>query len=437
MPIRTSRCALGAVQVVLLLALGRPGFAADLPRERPGDLEILPLLEEALGKSPELAATTERAAAARARISPLRALPDPTASLVYQNGGGRFLPGENNDTFFGISVVQAIPFEGKRRFGADVATREAERIAISTVRARLSLEAALRNAYADLLLGRALIEVFDEQRRTWEEAEGTAQSRYAAGVAPQQELLRAQAEKARLIPMRRHEEGNVAMAIASINRILGRAAGAPLDTPRLLPEVAAGVAVPALSDYLAAAEEKSPEIVEARLAIARRAAMVDRAKAELKPDLFTSATYLNRGGMAPMVSGSIGLSLPIYTNGKQRQAIVEAQAEKQAAEAALSAVRLSVRVNLERNYAEWIAALAEAEPYPRGILELDRLSVESALSSYRVGKLPFASVLEALQTLFGDKRAYFDRLAHVLWHEASLSEFVPAAPAGGLPLASR
>jgi hypothetical protein len=65
----------------------------------------------------------------------------------------------------------------------------------------------------------------------------------------------------------------------------------------------------------------------------------------------------------------------------------------------------------------------EARLDAEGILVQDQLSVDAALASYRTGSVPFVTVLEALGTYFGDRRAALLRLANLIRAEADLEEF--------------
>ena len=58
-----------------------------------------------------------------------------------------------------------------------------------------------------------------------------------------------------------------------------------------------------------------------------------------------------------------------------------------------------------------------------GVLVQDRLAVDSALSSYRTGAAPFVTVLEALGTLFTDRRAAVSRLAGFIRAEPTCTSF--------------
>src|SRR5689334_8101592 len=91
----------------LLLALASPPPVRALEPVRLGEPVIRPLVEEALRANPEVVAIREAIAAARARVGPAGALPDPTATFTAQWGGKSL--GNDDDTFVGVSVEQPLP----------------------------------------------------------------------------------------------------------------------------------------------------------------------------------------------------------------------------------------------------------------------------------------------------------------------------------------
>lgn len=400
---------------------GGPAAAEDLfPLAE--DPFLSSLVAEALEKNPELRWAEESASAAKARIPQASALPDPTVAIGYQNGGRGL--GSDDDTFVGLSVSQAFPFPGKRRLAERLESKEAERAAQPVARTRRALVARIRRAFTDLLLARENMALIEDQRQAGQDIEALTRSRYAVGLAEQPDVLRAQAELARLDQMNAHEEGNETAAIAELNRILARPSGTPLPTTRRLASIAeVPIQAPAIEPILARGEQASADLAEARLSVARSRAAVDLARRNLKPDFVGTAAYMNRGSMPDMWSVELGVVLPLRAGHKQRQAIVEAEARLRADEAAVESVWLNVRARAERNVAELRAAIREADTYSRGVLVVDRLAAESALANYQAGKVPFVAVLEAQNTLYRDRWLFVELLAHVLWHSAALEEF--------------
>jgi hypothetical protein len=65
------------------------------------------------------------------------------------------------------------------------------------------------------------------------------------------------------------------------------------------------------------------------------------------------------------------------------------------------------------------------------VLPVDQLSLESAVASYRTGKVPFVTVLEALNTLYADRAIYLTRLAEAERWRVSIDE-ADLQPSGGM-----
>ncbi|HEY6148105.1 MAG TPA: hypothetical protein VIZ69_10425, partial [Thermoanaerobaculia bacterium] len=68
------------------------------------------------------------------------------------------------------------------------------------------------------------------------------------------------------------------------------------------------------------------------------------------------------------------------------------------------------------------AASKIARLYDEGVLPVDRLSLESAVASYRAGKVPFVTVLEALNTLYADRLLLLTRIAESEKWRVSIDE---------------
>jgi outer membrane protein TolC len=420
-----SRCPCKAFVLFLVLAALRAGGREVFPLS--GDPVLASLLAQALARSPELREAEERAAAARARVPQAGALPDPMVGVGYDNGGRGWRLGADEDTGLGLSFSQAFPWPGKLARARRAEEKEAERADEEARRRRLSVAYEVRKAYADLLLARENLALIEEQRAATRDIEELARSRYAVGLGGQSDVLRPQAELARLEQMRHHEEGLETSALAELNRLLGRPALTPVPPGARLSAVAERPRVPAVEEVTARVAAHSPEIRAAERTAERAEALVDLARRQTRPDLVASASYVERGPLPGMWAAELGLVVPLYAGRKQKQAVAEAEARLRAERAALEATRLRVRAMAEKNLADLKAAVLEAEAYASGVLVVDRLAVESALASYQAGKVPFVAVLEAHGARYRARWEHAELLFHVLWHSAALD----AAMAGG------
>jgi hypothetical protein len=67
---------------------------------------------------------------------------------------------------------------------------------------------------------------------------------------------------------------------------------------------------------------------------------------------------------------------------------------------------------------------------------VDRISVESAVASYRTGKVPFVTVLEALNALYSDRELFLTRLAEAERRRIAIDEGDPV-PGEGMTAGGR
>ncbi len=378
------------------------------------------LVGEALARSPELRMASEAAAAAGARVRQAGALPDPTLTVGYANGGHGWAPGADDDTGVGLAFSQALPYPGKRGLAERVMSAQAQEAGHVAMRARLDLVYRVRRAWAELLLARENLALLEDQKRATRDIEELTRSRYSVGLAGQSDVLRAQAELARLEQMRFHELGEEESATAELNRLLVRPAGTPApEAARLGVLDPKAVRVPDRDGLLTALDE-TPAVATATARVDRSQAALAFARRDLKPDFMAGASYLHRGSLPGLFTIDVGIVAPFYKGRKQKLAVTQAEAQLRSEEAARDAMRGRARATAERALADFRASVLEARTYAQGVLTVDGLAVESAIASFQAGKAPFLTVLEAHNALYRDRWQYVDLLFHVLWHGAVL-----------------
>jgi len=383
--------------------------------------EVDALVAEALARNPDLAAAKQEAAAARARVSPAGALPDPMLNVTYENDGPSFSLGVEPMTRLSFMAQQAFPFPGKLALAEKVAGLDAGRDGTRPERVALTLEAAVRRTYADLLEAREDLKLVDEQLATWRDIEENIRARYSAGMGTQQDVVRAQGERTRLLQQRRRDEAAEQSAASALNQLLFRSASSPLPTTvELIPGTLPGS--PEGHEFLEEALTATPELKEASLAVDRAKTAADLARRNLRPDFVASAAYMNRGGLPLMWSVGVGVSVPLWAGKKQKPLIAEAEALGEAASAAKASLRRQIEARTRERLIRVEQIAAEAKLDTEGVLVQDKLSVDAALASYRTGSVPFVTVLEALGTYFIDRRAAVSRLAGFIRAEADLRE---------------
>jgi cobalt-zinc-cadmium efflux system outer membrane protein len=425
-----------ALAALLVATLG--AAAADpAPATPPTDPTVELLVREALSARPELKQADARARAERERIPQARALPDPVLSLGIQNDGFDSIEiGTMETSFLSVGLSQELPWPGKRALRGKVAELGADQARASVDRLRLATEAEVRRGYLDLLLVRDRLALLERLTALWQKSEAMARARYEVGSAPQSDILRAQLERSRLSQRRFALDAEERERLQALNRLRNRPLDEPIATTGSVRDLSDPAVAPVAED-LADAEARSPELRGARVGIRRAEAGLDLARKERLPDFGVSAGVMPRGGLEPMWQVGVSVNLPfLWGRGRRQAAIAEArlltEADRLGSEAVVQVLRLRVA---ERRTA--LAALLDTlRVYRDGLLVQSNATVESTLAQYRVGRVTFASVLEAVAGYIADEDAYLQTIAGaqriaIARAEVSLDPVLPAG-AGGM-----
>ena len=364
-------------------------------------------VSEAIARAPETTAARADTEAARRRIEPARTLPDPMASLTW----------DGDRKMVSVMASQALPWPGKLALNARAAEEDANAVEASeTRRAALTIEARVRNAYYDLALAHAVHHLLEEQRQTAEEIEEIARGRYAAGLAQQQDVVRAQIEVVRI-----GEQVNAQDAILTARAAeLAALAGHDVEAA----EIPFEATVPPVDELIAAALGRSAELAGARASVEAAKTRVALANKNLLPDFVVSAGPMV-GSTNKTFGAGAGITLPLFAAKRQRNQIGEAEARVTAADAAIDALTRDLTIRTRDRAASLDAATRNAILYNDKLLPLDEISMQSALSGYQSGKLPFIAVLDALHMLHDDRVAHLSHVVDAAKWRVAIEEAKP------------
>ncbi len=406
----------------------------------PTDPVLAALVQQSVEARPELRQVEASVRAEQERIPQAGALPDPVLSLGIQNDGFKEIAvGKMETSFYQVMLSQGLPWPGKRGLRTDVARIAADEAGTSLARARLATEADVRRAYTDLLVARDRLELLKRLEGIWQSSAGIARARYEAGEGAQSDVLRAQLELNRLKQRRWGLEAEERIAVQTLNRLRGRPLDEAIATTVSLrdvaiPELPAGDA--ALRDALA----RSPELARARLGAARGDRSAALARRERFPDLSLTAAVMPRGQLDPMWSAGISIGLPVWSHRKQSRAVAESVARAEAETRNAEAVEQVLRLRVAERGTAYATLLDTVRLLREGLLVQSKATVESTLAQYRVGRVTFASVLEANAGYIGDEESYLGAIADaeriaIAAFEVSLDPVGVAGAAGAMSTA--
>ncbi|MFD2233052.1 TolC family protein [Phaeospirillum tilakii] len=278
-----------------------------------GTIEELVALAKAM--SPELQIAALEADAAQARVAGSDSLPDPKVSLSVEDWGtnrtGGFFPSNPaSNTTKKLKVSQELPFWGKRDLKREIAEANARRATILKRQVENDLVAKVKVAYAEYHAAHLIATVARDLRARLDTLARLARARYAQALGRQQDVTRAEVEKASMDAEIVRTEAERRKARVRINRLLTRPLDAPLvqaPAPRALPPMAALD----LDSLTARAQSANPDIVAQQATI--EGADKARALAEKGwyPDVEVGVSAVKRDGDWRGYEAMVSMSVPL------------------------------------------------------------------------------------------------------------------------------
>ncbi|MBB5014971.1 TolC family protein [Rehaibacterium terrae] len=403
-----------------LLAMPWQAIRAQSPLPATGDAlagDLPALLAYADRHSPLLAGVGAETAAARARIDSAGALDDPMLRIELDDvvgGGLRLSPAQVRGTRY--ALMQGIPWHGKRALRRDIASADAERSEAGFRRTRSALHREIRIAHAGWVEALARLRVLDDIESILRDAEVVARTRYAAGLVPQGDVLRAQLALTGIAGERLELAARIDAAEARLNGLVGRHAGGAL----LAPDDAAPEALPALDMAARRLVERAPEI-EAAAALERAASSRDAlVRRERWPDLRVGLMAMQRSSRIDEWGLMLELDLPLR-QARRRADEAESAAMRDAAHALREDAVARALAGLREAHAAASGARARAELFA-GTLEVQaELTLAASLAAYRTGATNFLDVIDAALQL---QRARNERFAADADYRRRLAELL-------------
>lgn len=410
---------------------------ADATSGLPADPVLARLIAEAIAARPELAKAEAMVRAEKERIPQAAALPDPMVQVGVQNDGFTSVEiGKMDTSFVSLMASQTLPWPGRRGLRRDIATLGAAQATTQVERARISTEADVRRAYLDLLLARDRIVLLDRLEAIWRQSSEVARVMYETGKGPQSDVLRAQLELRRLEQRRIALQGEEKARLLLLNRLRGRPLDEAIETTTHIRDLGAPAAQAARFSADRALTQ-SPELRAARTEIARAGKSVELAQGGYYPDVTVGAGFMFRGQLPPMWLVTVGAPVPLWGGDKQDRALNEGRARESAARSDVTTLEQMVRLRSEERRTAFTTLVRAIDVYDRGLLVESEATATSTLNQYTVGKVSFASVLEANAGLNADHESYLTAVAgahRILIDEAEVSlgaTAMPSAAGGG------
>jgi cobalt-zinc-cadmium efflux system outer membrane protein len=406
--------------LLLLCLLGSSSIATAANDHPVTSATLDGFIQEALTRSPLIIAARRHWEAETRMPIQESTLPEPQINFQSFSVGNP-IPGNNlqtnNFAYFGYGFSQDIPFPGKLRLRASVAEKEAESAHQAYQAQLLAIAEQVRETYFNLFF---LINSLHLLQQTFDEFQQVVHitgAQYQVGMGQQQDVLKAQLETTSILNEQQTTREEVAQAQADLKAILGR----EQDSPDIqVSEVRPSEFVLDDRQLRRLALTYSPVLKQAEAIEAKNEQSLKLAREDYSPDFSIEYMYQKTGARFPdYYMATVGLKIPLYFWRKQTPAVEQAALEKESSRAQIHAAKLSVTSQIEN---QWIAIQSMnrvVRIYTNGLIPQAQATLESAVATYRVGKVDFQTLLSAEVDVLRLKQQYYRAVAD---HEIAVAK---------------
>jgi len=376
--------------LLLILVLSGTAQAEPLP-----GASVESLLAAAREHSPDVRMVRLEAEAARERIQPAGALPDPVLRIelenITKNGSqsATLSPSGVGDTKY--TLMQPLPFWGKRDLKRDVASAEAEQASGRAADTWAEVASRIKSLYAQYWLTGQSLQLTRENIELTRRLEQIAQARYAGGLAAQQDAIRAQLERSAMDTELVGIESELHHLMVFLNAMLARPSGAALAAPASLRPIPARLDGAALNDRLIAANPQLA-IETARVGGAEKSR--ELAYRNRYPDFTVGVVPMQVQNRVDAWSLMLEMNLPLQ-QGTRRSQERESERMLEAAAARKEALGHRLQGDLNAALSNLEGARMTEQISRTRLLPQAELTFKSALAGYENGKVDFATLLDA------------------------------------------
>jgi len=386
------------------------------------DTAILPtplatLIEEARKNDPAIHVAEQAAKAATFVAPQMSSLPDPQFTVQqFSVGSPRPFAGYTNSDFayIGVGVSQQLPYPGKLKMRGAVADRDAE-----TAKAHIEVVLqdeieTLKTNYFHLAHLQQTLGILQRNAALLEQVEQQAEARYSAGQGNQQDVLKAQLERTKILREVSMHHQRVGEAQAELKRLIRR----PQDSPDIVAEpIAATFLRYTASELLDKVRAQNPNIQENSAMVQRSQSAVELARKEFRPDFGISYMYENTDRkFREYYELSFNVNFP---RRKPRQAaLAQAQANVERSETDLDTQLQAALAEVQKQYVMVKTSEEQLLIYRDGLIPQAQAAIQAGLAAYQSNREDFQTLFTSFMDVLNLDLEYQQT---ILDHETALA----------------
>jgi len=409
---------------LLLFCLNLNLPAADAP-----PTPLATLLDEASRNNPDILAARRGWQAATQVPPQVSTLPDPQVTVQsFSVGSPRPFAGYSNSNFayMGLGVSQDFPYPGKLKLKGEAAQQDAaiSRTKLEAVQ-RLVVE-QVKEAYFQTAYIQQTLKILDRNGKLLDQIEKIADARYRVGQGKQQDVLKAQLEKTKLLREVAHHHELMGTQQALLLKLLNRPPGSPEITTEPLVETPLRYTSDELLEKVRA---QNPEVATQQEMVKKQSLQVEMARKDRYPDFSVQYMWQRTGPSFPSYYMlTFSARLPIYRrrklNPEMTQAVEELNRSQREYESQVQTAYFDVR----NQYIAAETASQMLKIYREGLIPQALATYQSGLASYQTGSLDFESLFSTFLDVLNFDGEYWKTLME---HETALARIEQVT---GVPL---
>jgi outer membrane protein TolC len=295
-----------------------------------------------------------------------------------------------------------------------VANREADVRHVQIESVRRMVTDKLKAAYFRLAYLQQTLSVLERNDQLLKDVEQIAESRYRVGQGNQQEVLKAQLQRTKILQSITMHHREVGQLEAQLKQLLNRPQESPdIQTEALTPRSLTYSA----SDLLSLIKQQNPDVQAQQAMLAKTDSQVELAKKEFRPDFAVQYMYQNTDRkFRDYYMASFTVTLP--NRGRRKAQLAEAEASRDQAHKQLEA---EIQQRLAEVQDQYVVARTSAEQlniYKDGLIPQSNATFQSALASYKANRQDFETLLSSFMDVLNLEIEYQRELAD---HEVALA----------------
>ena len=402
---------LGASFLMLFFALRLSAAGPPTP--------LSALLDEATRNNPDILAARRGWQAATQVPSQVSTPPDPQVTIQHVSvGSPRPFAGFSNSDFayIGFGISQDLPYPGKLKLKGEAAQQDAAVGREKLEAVRRSVLQQVKEAYFQIAYVQQTLEVLDRNGKLLEQIEKIADARYRLGEGTQQDVLKAQLERTKLLREVAHHHELMDTQQAQLVKLLNRPPGsAEISTVPLVETPLRYTS----DELLEKVRTENPEVASQQEMVKRQSLQVEIARKDRYPDFSVQYMWQHTAEQSrDYYMLSFSARIPIYRrrklNPEMNQAVEELNRSQREYESQVQSSYFDVR----NQYIAADTASQMLKIYREGLIPQALATYQAGLASYQTGTLDFESLFSTFLDVLNFDGEYWKTLME---HEAALA----------------